>query len=188
MLPEDLWVKENYYVFIDDPLNKFYKITRREAFDYETGEEDTTIFSSVAAGGESGFKNIDVLEPDKTPMHLFQVLWGVKDTQFKYYIKLPTGTNRHGTDDDKDIGFIDFQKSPAYDPNPAFMFWIVFDYYPAINAKNVSPFTLTPKIYFTGMKYDIEEITDKTIIGELRRTGKYKRISIAGIRTTSGVA
>jgi len=30
---ESLWLKENYFIYIGDPINKFYKITRREAFE-----------------------------------------------------------------------------------------------------------------------------------------------------------
>lgn len=185
---DELWIKEGYYVWIGEPLGQFYKVGAREAFDFETGEEDTAIFSAVAAGGQSNFKNITILEPDEKPQHLFQVLWGVKDTLMKYYLKLPTGVDRHGIDDDKDIGFVDAYKSPAYNPNPEFMFWIIHDFYPAINAKNVSPFSQTPKIFFTGMKYDIEEVTDPAVL-EMLRAGKIpcKRLYISGIKTSSGV-
>lgn len=182
------WLKPGYYIQVGEPLNGYYKVTRREPFDYETGEEDTAVFSAVAGGGESGYKNITLLEPDSKPLHLFQVLMGVKDTLFKYYVKLPTGTNIFGTDEDKDIGFIDGNKSPAYDPNPDFMFWLINDFYPAVNAKNGTPFSITPKVFFTGMKYDIQQITDSTLIRMIQQ-GKIpcRKIGLGGIKTTSRV-
>jgi hypothetical protein len=182
---ESLWLKENYFIYIGDPINKFYKITRREAFEFETGREDTAIFSAVSSGSESGYKNIDILEPDETPRHLFQVLWGVKDTLVRYYLKLPTGTNRFGTDEKKDIGYINAERSPYYAPNPDYMFWLVNDWYPSINAVNESPVTITPKIWFRGMKYDIEEVKETKVLSMLK-SGQlpHRKITLGGIKTS----
>jgi hypothetical protein len=181
-------LKPGHYVYIEKPLDTFYKVLAKEVLDYETGKEDTAVFSSVASGASSGFKNIELLEPDSTPLHLLMVIPCFVDTQFEFYIKLPTGTNIFGVDKKKDIGFINAHKSPVYDPNPDFAFWIVKDYYPAIEAKNISAFAFTPKIIFTGMKYDIEKVEDSRIITQITE-GKIpcKRIKIGGIKTSSGV-
>lgn len=182
----DDFLKQGYIVWIDDPLMGFYRIVRREPFDYETGEEDTAIFSTVASGAESGFKNIETLEPDDKPLHLFQVLWGVKHTgNIKYYVKIPTGQNRFGVDDDKEIGFINAERSPHYDPNPLFQFYLISDWYPSINCVNNSPVTIQPKVWFRGMKYDIEKITDTAELQAIE-AGKipHRRIYFGGVKGT----
>jgi hypothetical protein len=187
-MDDDIWLKKGYFVeltFPGAPDDNYYEITAAEPFEYETGTEDTAIFSAVSSGSDSGYKNIELLEPDDVPPHLFQVLWGVKDTQVKYYLKLPTGTNRMGVDEDKDIGFITAEKSPYYAPNPLYQFWLLHAWYPSIKAVNESPVTITPKIWFKGMKYDIKKVGGETL--ELLKAGKLpcRRIEIGGVRTSS---
>lgn len=183
-------LKEDYYISIQLPEygGRFFRVVAKEPFTYETGTSTTAEFSSVAAGSESGYKNIDVLEPDERPRKLFYVKWGVADS-CQYYLKVPTGTDRLGTDEDKDVGFITVEKSPYFDMNPAYAFWLVHDYYPAINAKNVTADTVTPKVWFEGMKYELEEVTDPDIIEKLRNYEKrvspsipFKKITIGGVR------
>lgn len=178
-MTEDPFLKEGYDIWIDEPYNGFYRIVRREPFDYKTGEEDTAIFSTVASGGESGFKNIDIIEPDNDPLHLYQVLVGVEDVDpVKYFIKLPTGQDRFGVDEDKSIGFIDASNSPYYDPSPLFAFWLVHDWYPAVNCVNGSAVTRTPKLWFKGMKYDIQRLPDGT------KPAIAKKVVFGGVKNT----
>jgi hypothetical protein len=172
------YLKEGWVVWIDDPYNAYYKIVRREPFDFETGEESPLLFSTVAPGAESGFKNIDTLEPDTDPLHLFQVRWGVSDVSpVKYYLKIPTGQNRFGVDENKEIGFLDATKSSWYAPNPTFEFFLIHDWIPSINMVNGSAVTRTPKIRFVGFKYDIEKIDSAP-------NGVYRKIVFGGIKNT----
>ena len=178
-------LKIGYYVKIvgiDKELEaKLYKIMREEALSYVTGDESpTAYFSAVASGSESDYKNIEVLEPSKTPKHLAFILWGVK-TGGQYYLKLPTGTNRFGTDRDKDIGYITNETSPWVEPNSKWSFWLINDYYPAINFINNTLFSITPQIFFQGIKYDIEEVTGSekiTVEGDKR----FSIVNIGGIK------
>lgn len=186
-MEDEIFLKEGHVVFLSE-LNGWYRIVRREALDYETGSENANAatFSTVASGSESGFKNMELLEPDKNPQHLFQVLWGVLDDEdIKYYIKIPVGQNRMGTDEDKEIGFINATKSPAYDPNPAYQFYLLNGWYPSVNCVNNSPVTITPKVYFKGMKYDIEPVTDEATVAALD-AGRLPRrlIMFGGLKTT----
>ena len=181
----DEYLKEGHLVWIDDPLNKFYTIVRREPFDYVTGEEDTAIFATVAPGAESGFKNIETLDPDKTPLHLFQVRMGFRDTgDIKYYIKIPSGQNRFGVDEDKEIGFLNAEKSPYYDPNPDFQFYLIDGWYPTINCVNGSPCTIMPKVWFRGMKYDIELADEATIAAIKAGKIPHRKIFFGGVKNT----
>lgn len=187
--PED--IREGYYVKVLTPAleGKFFRVGKEEGFDYETGTSDTAEFTAVASGSESGFKNIDVLEPDEAPMHLFWVEWGLKDG-CKYSIKIPTGTDRLGVDEDKDVGFVTNEKSPYYAPDPLYGFWLVADYYPAVNAENVTPFSLTPKVWFRGKKWDVDEVTEADMIIKLQNYEKgitpsipFTKITIGGIKS-----
>jgi hypothetical protein len=182
MNEEDIYLKEGWSVFIDDPYNAYYRIVRREPFDFVTGEESPAIFSTVASGSESGFKNISTLEPDNDPLHLFQVVWGVADVgDIQYYLKLPAGQNRFGVDVNKEIGFLNADKSPFYEPNPVFQFFLVHDWIPAVNCKNGSPVTITPKVWFRGMKYDILKLGDANMPNP---PPIVKKIVFGGIKNT----
>lgn len=183
----ELYLKVGHIVWIDKPLEKYYRISRTEPFDYETGEEDTAVFSTVASGGESKFKPITLLEPDDKPLHFYQVLWGVMHTgNIKYKAKIPTGTNVFGVDQDKEIGYINAEKSPYYDPNPLYGFYLVSEWYPAINCINNSPVTITPKVWFRGTKYAIE-LLDKMQIQAVQ-AGKlpHRRIMMGGLSQQQG--
>lgn len=177
-------LKKGFYVTIQAAgfAGKFFKITGEEAFTYKTGDSDTAEFSTVAFGAETGFKNIEVMEPDDIPKRLFYVLWGVRDMA-EYYLKIPSGTNRLGTDEDKDVGYINAMKSPYHSPNPQYAFWLIHDFYPSINCKNTVPTTITPVVWFCGYKYDIEEIKAVEILTKLRaKTIPCKEIVIGGVK------
>lgn len=153
----------DYYIaYVGDSVpagfdKKFYKIIGKEPIMYETGRTDTAEFVAVASGGSSGYKNIEVLEPDDS--HLYGLDWGVKD-RCRYHLKIPTGNDRLGLDKDMDVGFVHNLMSPWVLPNPIYGMWLTGDMYPAINAFNDSPLSLTPKVYFYGYKFEIAEVTD----------------------------
>lgn len=146
--------------FIVKIFERYYRIKAAEPFRYDTGDESSAFFSSVSSGSDSGFKNITELEPDDLPIpHLFWVVPGFEDGM-QYSIKIPTGTNRFGTDVTKGIGYLDNLMSPYYAPNEDYGFWLVNNYYPAINAKNVMSVAMTPKVHFRGIKFDLEPTTN----------------------------
>jgi hypothetical protein len=181
-------LKVGYYVELIAEGKKsegHFKVTGKEPFKYTTGDEATAVFSTVADAGESGFKNIELLEPSSKPRHLFQVLWGVKDG-CTYYIKIATGTDRLGVDEDRDIGYIDNEMSPYYDPDPLYKFWLIENWYPSINAKNSTGGTVTPKVWFKGMKYDIEKVPEGAVLTKLKAEPPQipcKQITLGGVRT-----
>lgn len=175
-------LKKGFYVEI---AAKFYKIVNIEPFQYTTGEETTAHFSSVSIGSDSGWVNITTLEPDDNPPRLFQVLFGVNDG-CRYYFKIPSGNNRFGVDEDKDIGYIDNEISPANEPNDLYEFWLINNYYPSIKATNITDATLIPRVFFRGMKYDIEEIKAGTVIYDNLAMGRtnYRQITLGGVRVS----
>lgn len=144
----------------------FYKVIASEGFEYKF-----PFSAAVASGGESGFINVENLEPDDRPMHLFYVLWGIRDG-CGYQIKIPTGTDRLGVDEDKDVARITNRHNPHYAPDPLYAFYIISDMYPAINAVNNTPASVTPEIYFMGEKYDLEIVDDDEILKRLNNFEK----------------
>lgn len=173
----------NYYVFIT-AYNKFFKVGDVEPFQYDTGQEATAFFSAVAgASTSSGYKNITELEPDDKPCpRLFQAVVGV-DYNMRYYFKIPTGTNRFGTDVTKGIGYIDNHISPYHSPSQNTTMWFVKNYYPAVSATNDASISLTPRLRFEGYKYDIYEVKDSDILEKLQKNLiPYRHISIGGVK------
>lgn len=164
----------------------FFKIGGVEPFHYNTGEESTAIFSAVASGSRSGFKNVTELEPDADirggMRHMFWVTFGVEDGQ-AYFFKIPAGTNRFGDDVTKSIGFVDNITSPHYAPNSNFGFFLIRNYYPSIETRNDAKVALTPKIYFRGFKYDISPVSDPQVVVKLRQGSvPFKMITLGGIK------
>lgn len=161
---------------------RHYQIQGVEGFEYTH-----TFAAAVASGSASGFENIEQLEPDDRPFHLLFVQWGIKDG-LSYQLKLPTGTNRLGIDKDKDVARLDNRMNPYYAPEERYAFYLIHDQYPAINAINATPASVTPVIYFTGEKFDLLEVTDSEILTRLKdfetRKTPYipsQKISLGGV-------
>jgi hypothetical protein len=190
-MPVQSPLKAGHFVYIQSPLQKWYKVANPEPFNYRTGDGPVAEFASLAAGVASAFINISNLEPDKSPPHLFYIVPGVEDTEVKYNIKIPAGTDRLGTDVIQNAGFLDAYRSPFYSPNPQYAFWLISDYFPAISANNVSNEARTPRVWFNGYKYDLialDPVKDQQLIAKLS-TGQTAatRINIGGVQTSSGV-
>lgn len=165
-----------------DLKDEFLQILSVEPFEYTMTFDD-----AVASGSESGFQTVEKLEPNDKPFHLFWVTWGVRDG-CEYQIKIPTGTDRLGVDEDKGIARITNRHSPYFSPDPALGFWLIPDHFPSINAINHTLASLTPKIYFKGFKYDIELVRDDELLKRLRnfekRDSPYvpsKKITLGGV-------
>lgn len=140
-------------------VGKYFLAVREEPFVYVTNEGDDTEFdASVATGGESGSKDITALKPNEN--QLYFVKPGVKDG-CDYYMKIPSGHDRWGVSEDVDVGHIDNEVSPYCDPSDEYSFWLIEDMYPAFIAVNNSGKSLTPKVYFQGIKFDYEEVKAK---------------------------
>lgn len=160
----------------------FYEIAEKEPFEYRTGQESTAFFSSVASGGVSSYVNITELEPDKLPQRLWFVTFGIKDGM-QYFLKIPTGSSRFGTDVTKEIGFVDNEITPYHAHNEKFGFWLVNNYYPAIKASNPTGIAQTPQVYFKGTKYDIQPVRDSGKSSALRAGGiPYLHITLGGVK------
>jgi hypothetical protein len=190
-MPVQSPLKAGMFVYVQQPLQKWYKVANPEPFNYRTGDGPSAEFASLAANAASAFINISNLEPDKSPPHLFYVVPGVEDTEVRYNIKIPSGTDRLGTDVIQNVGFLDAFRSPFYSPNPQYAFWLISDFFPSISANNLSNEARTPRVWFNGYKYDLIELdktADAALLAKLS-SGQVPatRINIGGVQTSSGV-
>lgn len=156
-------------------LDKFFRILRKERLIYITGEGDKTEFTAVATGAESGWKDIEALQPATN--ELYQLRPGVKDG-CKYHEKL-TGKERHGPALDVDMAYFCNQDSLWADPSEEFEFFLVHEMYPSYNAVNATGSTVTPKIWFKGWRWDIEQATEFT---KDRKPPEFATITLGGIK------
>lgn len=166
-------------VGIDKEKDHIYEIIAQEGFTYETNDGTTSEFSSVNSGSESGSKTIANMEPDDTPKHLYWAVPSFEDG-CEYYFKVPTGTDRFSVDENKSIAHLNNLKSPRFAPDPKYAFWAINDFFPAINAKNNQGFAITPKVYFDGLKYKLEEVKADRKAG-IRSQAKLSKINIGGL-------
>lgn len=177
------YLKEEYYIKLQVPGkdDKFYRIQSIEPFNFwfpETGA--AVVFGAIAgSGGASGWIDVDDLEPADD--RLFQARVGVEGGCDIYY-KIE-GKDQWGVDENEDVGYLDVNISPWFEPNPHYEIWLPEDSKPSFNAVNNLPtgITITPRLYFEGMKYDLEEITEAKESNTLSKL-KSREISYRTIR------
>ena len=178
-------IKPGFYVTLtgDQAVEgKMYLVSNKEGSDYETGRTTGTVeFSTVASGSKTGFKNIDRLEPDKGQVTWYD--WYVRDGA-EYQMKLKAGTIRFGPQQEPNVGFIDNEKSGPTDPNEKYSFWLFEDWFPSIEANNKTPYTMTPKVFFEGFKFDVQQITDPAEVDRIKASGRYSILVLGGVTKT----
>jgi hypothetical protein len=166
-------------------VNKFYIVLSCEPKQYQTGNTQTAEFVAVASGAQSGYRNVSVLEPSDEPMHLAYYRWGVRDG-CAYQIKIPNGAIRLGADKDMDSGRVNNLRSSAFFPSELFGFYLINDMYPAFNAINGTPESITPQVFFVGEMYEMDEVDDPQIIAKLQNFDRGVAPYIPCVKITLG--
>jgi hypothetical protein len=156
-------------------IGKYYRILRRDKLIYITGEGDTTEFTAVATAAESSWKDIEALQPSTN--QLYQLRPGVKDG-CKYHPKL-TGKERYGPALDIDMAYFTNQDSLWADPSEDFEFFLVHEMFPSYNVVNATGYTITPKIWFKGWQYDIEQATEYS---NDKKPPEFSTITLGGLK------
>ena len=177
-------IRPGFYVQLvaaspEDPWNnQVIQIVREEASDYETGDGATAEFSTVASAGNTGFRQVTSLEPDKKRLAWYK--WGVF-TGGIYEIQINAGSSRLGVDEAKAAANITMEKSPWFDPEDDFGFYLVENWWPAINCTNTTPNTITPKVRFTGWRWDFKDIVGAQA-AQILQSGKYTVATLGGVK------
>ncbi len=139
------------FIYSKEP-NVLYEVSGREKFNWHTGQAPTAEFGAVANNANSGWVDLDRLDPRQTPPELVQLRLGFEDG-FAYFIKYPSGTSIHGVNKDKDIGFLDAERSPKLLPNEDYEYWAMNGCYPSVNAQNLTGYADTPMVFVEGYRY-----------------------------------
>ena len=182
------------FVAYVDANDKFYIIGASEGLKYITNSGNASEFSALTTGQTSSTVAITALEPDDSPRHLYQIVFGFQDGE-QYKFQAPSGISRLGPDQDRTSTYLTSKDSHRLDPNSDLTeTWLVKYYFPAFIVYNSTPVTNTPRIWFYGKNYDIREITNAPLINSLRMAlgGQapapmpFKRITIGGVKRTAG--
>lgn len=139
------------FVYNKEP-NTLYEVTGREKFNWHTGQAPTAEFGVVATATNSGWVDLTRLDPRQTPRELVQIRLGFEDGM-AYFVKYPSGTNIHGVNLDKDVGYLDAERSPKLLPNEDYEYWAMNGSYPSVNAQNTTGYADTPMVFAEGWRY-----------------------------------
>lgn len=173
------YFKNRYYVkfqLTGSEKERYWKIKEREPIRYDTSQGSE--FSSIASGASSGDIEIPNLEPAEN--ELYYIIPSFKDG-CEYRVRIPSGTDRFGIAKKTDSGILRNRDSPYFLPNPQWGFFVAIKTRFQVNATNNTPEAVTPQVYFEGMKYRVEEVTDEDTIKKLESgTIKSTEIQLGG--------
>lgn len=165
-------------------LEGIWAVYLKEKFNTDSPER-TQLFAAVAAAANSGWIDLDDLDPRDNPKELLQIRMGFEDG-LHYYVKYPSGTNIHGVNRSKDVAYLDSMKSPRLMPNDDYEYWALHDWYPSVNAVNPTAYADTPKVFAEGWRYTLRKAT----VPEARAVqtgGRYCRfIQLGGVQQQEG--
>lgn len=157
------------YVDIRESLEGPEKICRivggPERVNYDTQDALTAPFVAVLNGASSGYQNLTELQPREDPAELLQLRTGCEDGN-DYYIKNPTGTQRHGVWENIEQRAFNARTSPRQGMDEDLEMWLVHSDFPSINAVNETGYANTPRLFFEGVVYNYEKV--KNITAEMR--------------------
>lgn len=171
-------------IMLSTDLEGVWVVYLKEKFNTDSPERIIP-FVAVAAAGNSGWIDLEDLDPRDNPKELLQIRMGFEDG-LDYYIKYPSGTNMHGVNRTKDVAFLNSEKSPRLAPNDDYEYWALHDWYPSVNAKNHTAYADTPKVYAEGWRYTLREATI-TEIGAAQSGRRATRfIQLGGVQQQEG--
>lgn len=173
------------FILSTDASPILHEVVSREKFNWHTGQAPTAEFAAVLNNANSGWVDLERLDPRQNPAELMQIRLGFEDG-LAYFIKYPSGTNIHGVNRDKDIGYLDSERSPKLLPNDDYEYWATYGIYPSVNAQNTTGYTDTPMVFAEGWRYVIKEASGGklSLVSAGRIRPRY--IQIGGVAAMEG--
>ncbi len=145
-------------------VKKFYTITNRDTiFLQETQDE-------IAADSTDSYDEVTNLNPPHG--QLYSIFKIYVDGNIKLYIKQPAATNRWGTQRSPAGGFLNDRISGVKGGMYLNLHFTI-DNPPSVQLVNEQNIAITPKIWYIGWRYAIEELTSKP--------PQFTQITISGI-------
>ena len=131
---------------------KYYVVTNRDTiFLQEVGSE-------IAADSTDSYSEVTNLNPPHGQMYSIYKIW--VDGNVKLYIKQPAATNRWGTQRSPAGGFINDRVSGVKGGLYVNLNFTI-DNPPSVQLVNEQHVAISPKIWYIGWRYAIEELTTK---------------------------
>ena len=143
---------------------KYYTVTNRDNMFY-LEEPD-----AVAADSTASYSEVTNLNPPHGQLYQVMKIW--IDGNIFLYLKQPAATNRWGTQRSPEGGFLNDRISGIKGGMYVNLFFTI-DNPPSIQLKNIQPVSITPKIWYIGWRYAIEELSS--------RPENFTEVSISGI-------
>lgn len=171
-------------LLLSTDLEGYWVVNLKEKFNTDSPER-TQAFAAVLAAANSGWIDLDDLDPRDNPKELLQIRMGFEDG-LNYYIKYPSGTNIHGINRDKDVAYLDAMKSPRLLPNDDYEYWALHDWYPSVNAVNPTAYADTPKVFAEGWRYTLRRATTKEIAAATSGRRYARFIQLGGVQQQEG--
>ena len=143
---------------------KYYTVTNRDNLFY-LEEHD-----AVGAESTSTYSEITNLNPPHGQIYQIYKVW--IDGNVYLYVKQPAATNRWGTQRSPEGGFLNDRTSGTKGGMYVNLFFTI-DNPPSIQLRNIQPVSITPKVWYIGWRYAIEELPNKP--------ATFTEITISGI-------
>lgn len=143
---------------------KFYVVTNRDNLFY-LHEPD-----AVHADSTASYSEITNLNPPHGQIYQIFKLW--IDGNVYLYVKQPAATNRWGTQRSPEGGFLN-DRTSGVKGGLYLNLWFTIDNPPSVQLRNIQPVSITPKIWYIGWRYAIQEL--------LSRPDNFTEITISGI-------
>jgi len=143
---------------------KYYTVTNRDNLFYLDEP------AAVAAESTATYSEITNLNPPHGQLYQVYKIW--IDGNVYLYLKQPAATNRWGSQRSPEGGFLNDRTSGVKGGMYTNLYFTI-DNPPSIQLRNIQPVSITPKIWYIGWRYAIEELSIKP--------SQFTEITISGI-------
>ncbi|RLF61207.1 MAG: hypothetical protein DRN25_00900 [Thermoplasmata archaeon] len=151
--PEGLAIGDYIEVRVaGSPEVKYYKILNRDPIMF------VNVHSALSAGATETYTEISDLDPPDG--EIYQIYAILVRGNVKVYIKQPPAVDRFGTNRSPTGGYLTDRISPV-SSGKIINLWITKNNAPSVQIENPTNVTITPKLYWFGWKYKVEEVKYK---------------------------
>ncbi len=141
---------------------KYYKITNRDTIFY-LSEED-----AIDADSTASYSEVTNLNPPHG--QIYQIYKVFIDGNIKLFLKQPAATNRWGTQRSPAGGLLNDRLS-GLKGGMYLNLYFTIDNPPSVQLVNEQPVSITPKIWYIGWRYAIEEVSKPAQFTQVTITG-----------------
>ena len=131
---------------------KYYTVTNRDTIFYQKQHDE------IAADSTESYAEMTDLNPPHGNLYQIYKIW--VDGNIKLYLKQPASTNKWGTNRSPAGGFLNDRISGVKGGMYTNLFFTI-DNPPSVQLVNEQHIAITPKIWWIGWRYAIEELPSR---------------------------